>query len=205
MALIVNIKRQRALEWEKIIEESNESLPVVSTMDVFIKSRAGDIKGYANSLLHRFEISLFCMVEFESFDLPQVVAALANVPVRTLLMVGDEHQRVDTSRRGGRRATFVTEVGFDATRLDSVEDADEDPASSHLSAAQCSNGELHSTSFTVPESRPWYIALRILILNAGTRRMQQITCLPCAEHSPTLPMWRSSTAMETTALSGSWY
>ena len=30
------------------------------------------------------------------------------------------------------------------------------PARSHLSAAQCSNGELHSTSFTVPESRPWY-------------------------------------------------
>ena len=48
MALIVNIKRQRALEWEKIIEENNESLLVVSTMDVFIKWRAGEIKGYAN-------------------------------------------------------------------------------------------------------------------------------------------------------------
>ena len=77
MALIVNSKRQRAVEWEKIVQENNESLLVVSTMDVFIKWRAGEIKGYANRLLHRFEISPFCMVEFESFDLPQVVAALA--------------------------------------------------------------------------------------------------------------------------------
>ena len=137
MALIVNIKRQRAVEWEKIIQENNESLLVVSTMDVFIKWRAGEIKGYANRLLRRFEISLFCMEEFESFDLPQVVAALANIPVRTLLMVGDKHQRIDNSRRGGRRAHFVTEAGFDATRLDADGDADEDPARSHLSAAQC--------------------------------------------------------------------
>ena len=81
---------------------------------------------------------------------------MANIPVRTLLMVGDKHQRIDTSRRGGRRAHFVTEAGFDATRLDADGDADEGPARSHFSAAQCSNGELHSTSFTVPESRPWY-------------------------------------------------
>jgi len=156
MGLIVDIKRQRAVEWEKIIQENTESLLVLSTMDVFIKWRAGEIKGYVNRLLRRFEISLFCMEEFESFDLPQVVAALANIPVRTLLMVGDKHQRIDNSRRGGRRAHFVTEAGFDATRLDAGGDADDDPASSHLSAAQCSNGELHSTSCTVPESRPWY-------------------------------------------------
>ena len=84
MALIVNIKRQRAVEWEKIIQENTQSLLILSTMDVFIKWRAGEIKGYANRSLRRFEISLFCMEEFESFDLPQVVAALANNSMQCL-------------------------------------------------------------------------------------------------------------------------
>ena len=50
MALIVSIKRQRAVEWDKVIEENDKSLLVLSTMDVFIKWRAGEIKGHANRL-----------------------------------------------------------------------------------------------------------------------------------------------------------
>ena len=54
MALIVNIKRQRAVEWEKIIEENNESFLAVSTIDVLIMWRAGEIKGYANHVRRRY-------------------------------------------------------------------------------------------------------------------------------------------------------
>ena len=81
---------------------------IVSTMDSFVKWRAGEIKGYASRLLKRIEISLFCMEEYESYDACQVIAALANLHVKTTLMVGDLHQRVEHCRRGGQRATFST-------------------------------------------------------------------------------------------------
>eukprot|EP00959_Pyramimonas_sp_CCMP1952_P252279 5271043-Pyramimonas_sp.AAC.1 len=68
-------------------------------MDYFVKWRAGAIEGYLNRLLDRLEISPFCMEEFESYDVSQVVAALAKVSAQTLLMVGD-HQRVENV--GGR-------------------------------------------------------------------------------------------------------
>ena len=43
------------------------------------------------------------MEGFESYDVHQVVAALGNLPVKTLLMVGDVHQRVERGRRNSQR------------------------------------------------------------------------------------------------------
>eukprot|EP00959_Pyramimonas_sp_CCMP1952_P263089 5501699-Pyramimonas_sp.AAC.1 len=64
--------------WEDVTKEGTNGYLIVPTMDYFVKWRAGAMKGYLNRWLDRLEISLFCMEEFESYDVSQVVAALAN-------------------------------------------------------------------------------------------------------------------------------
>ena len=99
MTKISEMKKRGAKHWDDIIASNSSSHLVVSTMDVFVKRRAGQLKGYAQRLLGRLQISLFCMEEFESFDLPQVVA--------TLVMVSDVFQRVEICGRvvGALRST----------------------------------------------------------------------------------------------------
>jgi len=157
MRRIFVIKRERAEHWDDIISEDTNGHLIVSTMDSFVKWRAGEIKGYAHRLLQRLEISLFCMEEFESFDAAQVVAALANVSVKTLLMVGDVHQRVEYCSRGGQRATFSGEGGFDALRFApyGLEDDGEQYGAGAMGVAQ-STTDIQRGSFIVPEARPWY-------------------------------------------------
>ena len=120
-------------------------------MDAFVKWRAGEIKGYTQRLLDRLKFKLFCMEEFESFDVHQVVAALTNLPVSTLLMVGDIHQRVEVSRRGSRRATFdmrEPSVALSLATHQLDDDGEEYDDRQTMSLA-------HS-SVAVPESRPWH-------------------------------------------------
>ena len=71
-------------------------------MDAFVKWRAAELKGYAGRYLERLSIKLFCMEELESVDIYQV----GDVPIETLLMVGDVNQRVDLCRSRGSRAIF---------------------------------------------------------------------------------------------------
>ena len=73
----------------RIIQRTGQESPASSslTMDAFVKWREGELKGYAGRFLERLSIKLFCMEEFESFDIYQVLAALGNVPIQTLLMV----------------------------------------------------------------------------------------------------------------------
>ena len=92
-------------------------------MDIFVKWRAVQLKGYTQPLLNRLQICLFCMEEFETFDLPQVVAALTNLPAKTLVMVGDINQRVEPCGPGGRRATFKGR-GSNAALSQLVEDGE---------------------------------------------------------------------------------
>ena len=115
-------------------------------MYIFVKWRAGQLKGHTQQLLNRLQICLFCMEEFETFDLPQVVAALTNLLAKTLVTVGDVNQRVELCGRGGRRATFKGRGSSVAPSL-LVEDGEKYDAGT-MSVA-------HPT-ITVPEARPWY-------------------------------------------------
>ena len=105
MINIFEMRKREAMHWDDIVASNSSSHLVVSTMDVFVKWRAGQLKGHTQQLLNRLQICLFCMEEFETFDLPQVVAALTNLPAKTLVMVSDINQRVETCGPGGRRAT----------------------------------------------------------------------------------------------------
>ena len=91
---------------ESILAEPRQGHLIVSTMDAFIKWRAGEMKGYMNRFLESLQINLFCLEEFESFDVAEVVAALSNVRAKTLLMVGDVHQRVDVRLHRGKRVNY---------------------------------------------------------------------------------------------------
>eukprot|EP00959_Pyramimonas_sp_CCMP1952_P042962 899080-Pyramimonas_sp.AAC.1 len=71
MLQIFAIKRRRAELWEDVITEGTNGYLIASTMDYFVKWRAGAIKRYLNRLLDRLGISLFCMEEFESYDVSQ--------------------------------------------------------------------------------------------------------------------------------------
>ena len=95
--------------------------------------------------------------EFEAFDLPQVVAALANVFARMLLMVDDINQRVEEFHRRGLRATFSE--SSDAQALPNaphgLEDDGEPIAAKSVSVAQSSK-QNPKRDLKIPESRPWH-------------------------------------------------
>ena len=84
-------------------------LAVTSWCPPWTLSSSGEqakLKGYAHRLLTSLKFSLFCMEEYGSYDIQQVVTALTKLSVKTLLMVGDVYQRVELSRHGAKRATF---------------------------------------------------------------------------------------------------
>ena len=82
-------------------------------------------------------------------DVHQVVAALANVSAKTLLMVEDVHERVDIVGRGGRRATF------NHVALYGLEEDGEEYDTRTMSVALSSTA-IQAGGVPVPEARPWY-------------------------------------------------
>ena len=95
-------------------------------LESFAAHMTVDSRGLASSIVARK--TWFVMEEFKAFDVSQVVAALANVSVRTLLIVGDVHQTVEICSRRGRRVTFNEQGGIDAlqfTRYDLENDDEE--------------------------------------------------------------------------------
>ena len=157
MEKIFAIKHRRAQCWEDICKENSNGILIVSTMDSFVKWRAGEIKGYASRLMERVEINLFCMEEYESYDTCQVMAALANLHVKTLLMVGDLNQRIEYCKRGSQRATFHArgEVPVLPSAPYGLADDGEHYASQTSSTPQSSTG-MTQNNVSVPEARPWY-------------------------------------------------
>ena len=101
-----HIKARRKELWQEIVPQATDGIVVVGAMIAWVKWRAGEIGGYAGALLRQLDIALFCMEEYESYDVHQVFAAMSNLPVKTLLMAGDIHQRVEPGRRSGQRANF---------------------------------------------------------------------------------------------------
>ena len=95
MRSIFHIRRRRGELMDAVLSQPSQGHLIVSTMDAFVKWRAGETKGPINRILERLKVTLFCTEEYESFDVSQVVAALSNFHAHTLLMVGDEHQRVE--------------------------------------------------------------------------------------------------------------
>ena len=142
---------------ESILAEPRQGHLIVSTMDAFIKWRAGEMKGYMNRFLDRLQISLFCLEEFESFDVAEVVAALSNVRAKTLLMVGDVHQRVDVRLHRGKRVNFRRQGSTDGLKFarSGLEDDGEQYDSETMGVAQSSTHNSRK-GWTVPEARPWY-------------------------------------------------
>ena len=63
---VFNLKVRRMELWTDIIGEEAQGHLVVTTMDSFIKYRSGELAGYANEVLKRLEVKLFCMEEYES-------------------------------------------------------------------------------------------------------------------------------------------
>ena len=157
MLHIFQIKRRRAEHMEAILVEPRQGHLIVATMDAFVKWRAGETKGYINRFLQRLQVTLFCMEEFESFDVPQVVAALSNVHANTLLMVGDEHQRVENCRHRGRRVNFSGEGTFGALQFAryGLEDDEEQYDCRTMGVAQSST-DTGKGNVAVPEARPWH-------------------------------------------------
>ena len=157
MKQIFQMKMRRAEEMEKILDESRQGHLIVSTMDAFVKWRAGEIKGFINRYLKRLHIKLFCMEEFESFDVPQVVAALSNVDVKTMLMVGDINQRVESCRHRGKRVNFSGDGTFTALTIarDGIAEDQEQYDYRSVPAAQSST-VASKGAVAVPEARPWH-------------------------------------------------
>ena len=151
MLRIVQIKLRRAKLMDDVLREPRGGHLIVSTMDAFVKWRAGDTKGCINRFLESLQVQLFCMEEYESFDVSQVVAALSNFHAKTLLMVGDEHQRVETNFRR-RCVNFNGEGSFGDLHL--ARYGLEDDAEQY-DLAQLSS-DIDTRSLTVPEARPWH-------------------------------------------------
>ena len=157
MLQIFHIKSRKTEQMESIIDEPRQGHLIVSTMDAFVKWRAGEIKGYMNRFLQSLQVTLVCMEMFESFDVPQVVAALSNVQAKTLLMVGDVHQRIENCRLRRRRINFSGKGKLDALQFVhyGLEDDGEQYESRTMGVAQ-SNPAINKGSMTVPGARPWH-------------------------------------------------
>ena len=65
--------------------------------------RAGEIKGILDRRLQGKEIKILCLEEAESVDVEPAMAALANLPISSVVMVGDKLQRVENKSRKRKR------------------------------------------------------------------------------------------------------
>ena len=157
MEALFELKQRRQQEMEKMLDEPRHGYLIVSTMDAWVKWRAGEIKGPINRVMQKLDIKLFCMEEFESFDLPQVVAALSNLSVNTLLMVGDVYQRVESCRHRGKRVNLSGEGTFSALQIarDGIED-DQERYDWQTASVDHSGRGSGKRQVSVPEARPWY-------------------------------------------------
>ena len=80
-------------------------------MDAIVKWRAGELQGPLARLLQPLTIHLFIMEKFKSYNLPQVVAALSNFPLKTVLMVGEKNRRIPHLRSCNYHAIFTRLTG----------------------------------------------------------------------------------------------
>ena len=148
--------RRRTL-MEDILAEERQGHLIVATMDAFIRWRAGKMEGYMKRFLDRLQINLFCLEDFEAFDVDEVVAALSNVRAKTLLMVGDLLQRADV-RLHRRNQVQTRRQGstdsFKVARCGAEDDGEQDDFET-MGVAESSTDN-SSAGWTVPETRPWY-------------------------------------------------
>ena len=114
MVHIFYTRSRRTQHMESILAEPSQGHLIVSTMDAFIKWRAGEMKGYMNRFLDSLQINLFCLEDFEAFDVDEVVAALSNVRAKTLLMVGDLLQRADVRLHRSNRVKIRRQGSTDS-------------------------------------------------------------------------------------------
>ena len=63
-------------------------------MDAIVKWQAGELQGPLARLLLPLTIHVFIMEKLQSYNLPQVVAALCIFPLKTVLRVGDKNRRI---------------------------------------------------------------------------------------------------------------
>ena len=78
MTQVVKLKEQKAAEIEKLLASNDSGHLIVSTLDAFVKWRAGDMKGLVDKRLQRKELKMCFLEEAESADVQQVIAAFGN-------------------------------------------------------------------------------------------------------------------------------
>ena len=69
---------------------------VVSTIDAYLKYRAGAVKGHMRRLLDTLKPVIMVMDEVEAYTFQQVMASTLSSDVQTLLLLGDPHQQIET-------------------------------------------------------------------------------------------------------------
>ena len=137
--------------WQEIVSKATNGIVVVGTMDAWVKWRAGEVGGYMGELLRKIDIALFCMEEYESYDVQQVYAGMGNLAVKTLLMAGDKHQRIEPCHSRGLRAIFDQTPN---QSYDLGEDGEE--YSTKAMGIAKFKKRYRNTTTIVPEYRPWY-------------------------------------------------
>ena len=68
MIQVVSIKRRKAQEMERLLAPESRGHLIASTLDAFVKWRAGEIKGILDRRLPGKEVKLVCLKEAESVD-----------------------------------------------------------------------------------------------------------------------------------------
>ena len=159
MILVVEIKRRKAEEMELLLAPDSSGHLIVSTLDAFVKWRAGEIKGILDRRLKDKEIKIVCLEEAESVDVEPAIAALANLPISSLVMVGDRLQRVENKSRKRKRdvrSGYGDELSSannaDSFRVarDGVDRDGEEDVHDHGSR------DTLASSRPAPEGRGWY-------------------------------------------------
>ena len=115
------------------------------------------MEGYMKRFLDSLQINLFCLEDFEAFDVDEVVAALSNVRAKTLLMVGDLLQRADVRLHRSNPVKIRRQGATDSFKVarSGAEDDGEQDDFETMGVAQSSTDN-SSARWIVPEARPWY-------------------------------------------------
>ena len=93
MRLVMDVQDERERQIQRVLMQTKV---VVSTIDAYLKYRAGAIKGYMGQLLDTLKPVIKVMDEVEAYTIQQVMASTLSSDVQTLLLLGDPNQRIET-------------------------------------------------------------------------------------------------------------
>ena len=85
MRLVMDVQDERERQIQRVLMQTKV---VVSTIDAYLKYRAGAIKGYMGQLLDTLKPVIQVMDEVEAYTIQQVMASTLSSEVETLVLSG---------------------------------------------------------------------------------------------------------------------